>query len=322
MNALERQYRRYRANAPILLAFIIVTMISRQLSAETTEMRAEIQESGDVRIWETAHPGTTFDESLSNLAFAWGGMQWWLEPIMTMLPLIVNSEDGTSELNIEATDRLLADMPSPYSHTLASALPFIQFVDDDGTVETRVPLRGTIEQLRRWYVRIGVLRDADTMLRQTDPVNIRLLQRWLQGAQQMAATHEEEFYQAHPIFRSTNLIAAFRSRTLEQVMQHVVVGAKLYDVGAMLGTLGQAPDWIMHEPLGTAIVEGSNGAGGQNSRPPLTPLGKPLGASNGAALTYIPAEQPLISRRTSRISLALPLAQKSFRSIHEQTLEL
>lgn len=287
---------RIRVNALILLAIIAGTAVRHDVAAETTNIQAEIQESGDVRLWETSHPGSTFDESLSNLAFAWGGMQWWLEPIMTMLPLVLNSEDGTSELDIEAVDRLLADMPSSYSHTLVSAFPLIQIVDDDGTIETRATPRGTTEQLHRWYVRLGVLRDADTMFRQTDPVNLRLLQRWLRGAQQMAAAHEEEFYAAHPTFRETNLVAAFRSRTIEDVMQHVVVGAKLYDAGALLGTIGQVPDWIMHDPLGTPFTGGGTSQPLGESDLPLVPLGKPLGASNGAAFTYRPAEQPSVRK--------------------------
>ncbi len=264
------------------------------LSAQETTLGIDINKFGEVSLREIANPATSVDESLANLAYGMGAMQWWLDPVTTMLGTIHTTEIDSS-LNQQALDNFLHSDSPEYNGITKGLLFSLREVDDDGTIERTIPGQGTLEQSQNLLRRFGVREWAQHEIENLSPANRRIVSQWLKGAQDMASRHEEAFYQKHPTLRETNIVQYFKKLDLETVIENYAWYGLSYDYGTSSELLKSAPTWIQSQTLGQSLAVPAQGMPNKVSLPfftakPHTSLAQ--GASNGAAFTYIPAGVP------------------------------
>ena len=275
----------------LLIAVLAVPSIGvNEALADGAKMNIQILESGEVRIWEESSTATDFDTSLNNLAYPVGAMMVHLEPIITLLGIVLVTEDGSSPLNISATESFIANPPSSIARSVRAVIPLTHIVDPDGTIEQRVVGRApTLREIRRWFARLSIQKDAEELLSESESRNIEYLQNWLDGAKYWANHKKEELYEAHPALGELNLVEAFSTRTVTDLMEYLVISEKLYDLGAINAAISSGENWISYLPLGipsSPVERPLRTVSLQAKATEDVSLGQPIGASNGAALTY------------------------------------
>jgi hypothetical protein len=264
------------------------------LSAQETTLGIDINRFGEVSLRELANPATSVDESLVNLAYGMGSMQWWLDPVTTMLGTIHTTELDPA-LNQRALDNFIQANNPEYTGITKGLLNGFREVDDDGTLERTIPGQATLEQSQNLLRRFGVREWALYDLARMTPSNIKIISSWLQGAQDMAKQHQEDFYRKHPVLRESNIVEYFLTLELEELLQNYAWSSLSYDYGTSGALLKSAPSWIQSQGVGKFLGEPAPAIPSNFPLPfttakPHTSLAQ--GASNGGAFTYIPTTSP------------------------------
>jgi hypothetical protein len=269
-------------------------LVSASAWAQPTTLKADVNRFGETTISELTNPATNTDDSLANIAYGMGAMQWMLDPVTLMLGTL-NVSSHNSYLNKDAVDALVASPPARYAAITVGLFNFPRAVDDDGTIERLIPGQGTLEQSSNLLTRFGVKAWAQSEMAQLHPANRKIIERWMRGAQDTANQNESSFYAEHPLLQSTNIVKYFTNLSLEEIFEAYAWVSAGYDIGAIGALLQTVPDWIQDGQVGLPISAAS-------SQPVLfspiikesfkSPHQLAIGASNGAAFTYIPAERP------------------------------
>jgi hypothetical protein len=266
----------------------------RPLAAETT-LAIEISRYGETTVYESGNPSTTLEGSLENLAYGMGWQQFRLDPVTLLLGSLMTSRHN-SLVNRAAIEEFLATNDPRYNTVIAGFQLPTRRVDPDGTLDT--PNLGAvriewIQNQLRWF---GVEAWADENLTSLAPANKRIITRWLEGSQAAARKLEDEFYALHPRLKDTNIVAYYYNLTLADIVRAYAWISQSYDFGGIMATLGGAASWLRFEPLGTPLPGGMSmerlETSGQIFPNFRAPEDLALGASNGAAFTFTPAESP------------------------------
>jgi hypothetical protein len=275
--------------------FCLLTLLSgASVWAQQTTLKIDLNKLGETTLSELINPATNTDDSLANIAYGMGAMQWMLDPVTLMLGTL-NVSSHNSHLNKRAVDELVDFPPARYSPITAGLFYYVREVDDDGTIERGISGQASLEENSNILIRLGVKAWAQSEIAQLQPANRKIIERWIKGAQDTASQNESKFYDEHPLLIGTNIVDYFTHLTLEEIFEAYAWIGMSYDIGAIGALLGTVPDWIQPNRLGLPISAA-------RSQPVLfSPavrdnfsLSHQLarGASNGAAFTYIPADNP------------------------------
>ena len=196
-----------------LLLLVAVIVISPSVNAQNTRLTVRINTHGETTIFESLSPTANIEDSLANLAYGMGAMQWQLDPVTMMLGSIYTTQHN-SFLNKAALDQLLASNNPKFSKITNALAKGIRLVDSDGTIENVVPGTASIERIENFMKRMNIRAAAEAQLASMDPYTLRIIKRWLEGAQSIALGSRAAFYIANPEFQSTRIIDYFSRLTI------------------------------------------------------------------------------------------------------------
>ncbi len=283
---------------PRILTIIVSLIIFAQSAfSQNTELTIRLNKFGEATIFERITPNNTTEDSLANIAYGMGAMQWRLDPITMMLGTLYTS-DHNQFLNKAAIDALLASNDPKFSAITAGIGKGFRNVDPDGTIETTIPGHATIEQIQNLLRRFKIREAAESQTYSVNPNTLRIVTRWLEGAQSAAAQGAAAFYAAHPELQSTNIINYFVNLDVVDILEGYAWISIVYDLGSINNIIGGfgAAGWLQSAPLGQQINQNLNQNVSSSSIIDLAEFHRkralPIGASNGAAFVYVPQTNP------------------------------
>jgi hypothetical protein len=288
---LSKTHLKYVVLSGIILN-LLIGLLSTTAFADTSQINVRLSRFGDVTLYEGSNPANNIDLSLLNLAPVMGEVQYGLDPLSLLLGATINT-DHPQILNRANLEAFLRNPPTKYMPIAGYFLPATQRVDSDGTIETPItgsPTLEDVENFTRWF-RLREWADAD--LAAMDPTNRAIVDRWIQGAQKAARDTEASFYGANPELRNTKIVESFYSLSTIDFIRAYAWAAQENDYYGIIRLMGGISGWLQSHKVGELIPGISTRA--TYSAPFQFPIfTKPqdlaIGASNGAAFTFIPSD--------------------------------